>query len=294
MKKSVLISGAGGLLGHGLSAKLVERGARVHIITHSGAGNDLAGVVPISIDFASSWSEAALPSNVDTIIHLAQSEKFRDFPDSALDVFKVNIESTARLLDYAKRIGVRQFIYASSGGIYGNGVQAFDENAPIIPPGQLGYYLGSKACGEILVHSYASVLQVVVIRPFFIYGPGQNRGMLIPRLMDHVALGKPISLQGKNGIRINPIHVEDASAAVASTLDLEECATFNIAGPEVLSIRDICETFARYLGKPPVFEQASGDPHDLIADISSMEERLVAPRRRLSDCLDDIRDTTNP
>lgn len=197
------------------------------------------------------------------------------------------------MLDYAKRIGARQFIYASSGGIYGNGVQAFDENAPIISPGQLGYYLGSKACGEILVHSYASVFQVVVIRPFFIYGPGQNRSMLVPRLMDNVALGKPISLQGKNGIRINPIHVEDASAAVASALELEESATFNIAGPEVLSIRDICETFAKYLDKPAVFERASGDPNDLIADISSMEERLVAPRRRLSECLDDIRDTTN-
>jgi nucleoside-diphosphate-sugar epimerase len=54
------------------------------------------------MDLSSAWSEDKLPSSCDVIIHLAQSPHFRDFPNSALDVFKINIESPARLLDYAK------------------------------------------------------------------------------------------------------------------------------------------------------------------------------------------------
>lgn len=286
--KKILITGANGLLGRSLCDRLSQLGIRVFGVTHSPNKWQLPQVEYLTVDFASEWSETVLPVQVDTVIHLAQSAKFREFPDSALDVFKVNIESTARLLDYAKRAGVKQFIYASSGGVYGNGTQAFNENEPIIPPGQLGYYLGSKTCGEILVHSYASVFQVVVLRPFFIYGPNQNRSMLIPRLIDDIAAGKPISLQGEQGIRINPIHVEDASAAVAAALGLKESATFNIAGPEVLPIRKICEGMGQYLGKAPDFEWKEGQANDLIADISAMCELLRSPQKRLLECLDNI------
>ena len=34
--------------------------------------------------------------------------------------------------------------------------QAFKENAPVVPSGRLGHYLGSKACSEIMIHNYAS------------------------------------------------------------------------------------------------------------------------------------------
>ena len=129
---------------------------------------------------------------------------------------------------------------------------------------------------------------MVVVRPFFIYGPGQKRDMLIPRLFDSVASGKPITLQGDSGIRINPIHVNDAASAVAAILDLNESATFNIAGPEVLSIRDICECMGRYLGVEPIFARQPSVPNDLIADYSAMRDFLHNPKRRVEDSLNEI------
>jgi UDP-glucose 4-epimerase len=237
----------------------------------------LMNVNYIELDLArESWG-SVLPSDVDVVIHLAQSDRFRDFPSGALDVFDVNIKATARLLDFAHQVGAKHFIYASSGGIYGNGAEAFNENAAMVSPGQLGYYLGSKACGEILVQSYASLFQVTIIRPFFMYGPRQKRSMLIPRLMDCVASEKPISLQGNDGIRINPVHVTDASAAVVAALDANKSATYNIAGPDVLSIRQISEAMGNYLGKAPIFQQAEGRAQDLIADISAMCSDLSRP-----------------
>lgn len=288
MIHNVLITGVHGLLGRHLASKLSDKGYVIHGVARGGTEATKPSLHHLSIDLAFDWSFEDLPKHCDVVIHLAQSANFRDFPNKALDVFKVNIESTARLLDYARQAGVKKFIYASSGGVYGNGNQAFTENAPIVPPGKLGYYLGSKACGEILVQSYASVFDVVVVRPFFIYGSGQNRSMLIPRLFDSVATGKPISLQGDNGIRINPIHVTDAASAVAAAIDLNESATFNIGGPEVLSIRDICEGMGRYLGIEPIFEGQPGEPNDLIADISAMEEKLASPSHDLLNSFKDV------
>lgn len=288
MKKRILITGASGLLGSALCRHLTLSNAKVTAITRAGNLIKQSELNYLSLDICREDLTKHCPSDIDVVIHLAQSSKFREFPDSALDVFNVNVASTARLLDYAKQVGAKQFIYASSGGIYGNGPQVFKEDATIMPAEQLGYYLGSKACGEILVQSYVSVFQVTVIRPFFIYGPRQNRNMLIPRLMDSVASGKPIRLQGNEGIRINPVNVEDASRAISAALKTTESATFNIAGPDVLSIRQIAEAMGQHLGKTPIFQYAEGEPKDLIADISAMKSRLIIPQINLIESLQEL------
>jgi UDP-glucose 4-epimerase len=286
--KNVLVTGASGLLGRGVCRQLMHQNCSVTSVLHIDSLSCSNCHRCVTLDLSSSWESDRLPADVDAIIHLAQSSKFRDFPDSALDVFNVNVASTARLLDFARQVGAKQFIYASSGGVYGNGSQAFKENAAIQPAGKLGYYLSSKACGEKLVQSYASVFQVTVLRPFFIYGPGQNRSMLISRLMDSVSLGKSIRLQGSDGIRVNPVHVEDASAAVLAALNTQESATYNIAGPDVFSIRQIAEAMGDYLGKAPVFDQHNGEPSDLIADITMMKAMLHDPGRHLLNSFEDI------
>jgi len=285
----VLVTGASGLLGSVLCQRLAKLGVRVTAVIRTEGGIKTPGLRYLSMDLARNDLARLCPNDVDVIIHLAQSSQFRNFPDRALDIFNVNVASTAQLLDFAKHVGAKQFIYASSGGVYGNGPEAFKENTPIIPSGQLGYYLGSKACGEILVQSYASFFNVKIIRPFFMYGPGQNRSMLIPRLMDSVANGKSITLQGDEGIRINPVHVEDASSIVISALKLEESASYNIAGPEVLSIRQISEEMGAFLGNPPVFKHVAGKPMDLVADISEIKSRLYMPNRHLRDFFAELR-----
>jgi nucleoside-diphosphate-sugar epimerase len=272
----VLLTGATGLLGRELLGRLVAL-HEVHVIGRREPASAVPGVHYHLIDLATDWNARRLPARADRVIHLAQSTHFRDVPARALDVFQVNVATTAKLLDYAFRAGARQFLYASSGGVYGAGSQAFHENSPIIPPGQLGYYLGSKLSSEVLVQSYVPHLQALVLRFFFIYGPKQSRGMLIPRLIDNVLAGRPVLVQGSDGIRINPIHVSDAAHAVLRALDTAESATFNVAGSEIMSIRAIADTIGSVVGRLPVFS-VSGEPgHDLVADISAMRALLRSP-----------------
>ena len=283
---NILITGITGLLGSHLSEELSKLGHTIYGVTRRIYSK--ANYETVVVDLSSDWKTNELPTKIDVIYHLAQSDKFRDFPAGAPDVFQVNINSSAKLLDYAKKAGVKSFIYASSGGVYGNGNKPFVENEPIVPFGELGYYLGSKACAEILVQSYASELQVIIFRPFFVYGKSQNRSMLIPRLFDNVATGKPVHLSSGDGIKINPIHVNDAVKVLTASLHTSESRTYNMGGPEILSIRKICNLFGSYLEKTPNFKQSSDLPKDLVGDISLISEVLHQPKIKLSEVVAEI------
>jgi nucleoside-diphosphate-sugar epimerase len=260
----------------------------VHALVRAIPESPLSGVNYHPVDFGENWSTHDLPESIDTAIHLAQSAHFREFPEKALDVFRVNVASTALLLDYAYQKRVQRFIYASSGGVYGSGSVAFDENAPIMPPGQLGYYLGSKLCGEVLAQNYAQFMKVIVLRFFFMYGPGQKRSMLIPRLIDNIKDRRAITIEGEQGIRINPVHVSDATKALVSAITLEQSATFNIGGTEVLSLRKICDIIGEYLNIAPKYVIKAGAPQDLIGDITAMKEQLCMPQVRIAEGIKDL------
>ena len=116
---NILLTGVNGLLGNSLARLLVKKNHKVYGITRCEKDEKIKKVNYVRLDFSKRWSFKDLPEKLDTIIHLAQSNKFRNFPDEANDVFKVNIESTARLLDFCYKSGVKKFIYTSSGGVYG-------------------------------------------------------------------------------------------------------------------------------------------------------------------------------
>ena len=276
----ILVTGANGLLGRDLLERF--QGVEVHAIVRTMPKDPVPKVKYYVLDLNEQWSVEQLPIGVKVIIHLAQSAYFRDFPDSALRIFKVNVDSTARLLDYAKMIGVEQFIYASSGGVYGSGKKAFDENSQITSSGNLGYYLGSKLASEILAQSYSPLMKVEVLRFFFMYGRRQNRSMLIPRLVERVKLREPVILEGDNGIRINPIHVSDASKAVVAVLEIQSSLLINIAGSETLSIRDICLEIGTKVGEEPLFQSKGDEPSDLTANISLMKNKLHDPEVKIN------------
>ncbi|AOG12664.1 NAD-dependent epimerase/dehydratase family protein (plasmid) [Agrobacterium sp. MA01] len=283
----LIVTGANGLLGRQVVSALAPTNEVVALV-HRLPENPVAGVRYQAIDFSTSWDAGLLPERADGIVHLAQSAHFRDVPAKALEVFQVNIASTARLLDYAWRKGVSRFAYASSGGIYGSGDPAFRETSPVIQPGTLGYYLGSKVSCEALVSSYAAFMKIMVLRFFFIYGAGQNRTMLIPRLIDNIREGRPVTIQGERGLRLNPVHVSDASAAVVAALTSEADGVYNIGGPQVLALRELCAEIERLTGRSALIHTTEGVPSDVVGDITRMSQNLHAPLVYPRDGLKDV------
>ena len=153
----------------------------------------------------------------------------------------------------------------------------------------MGCYLGSKICGEILVQNYSTFFTTSIVRPFFIYGSGQKRNMLLPRLFDHVRNCNSIDLIGGEGLKINPIHVEDAVLSIESLLEKNNSSIYNLAGPEILSLRQISEGFGNYLRERPVFNNINSSSANIIADISLMKSDLHTPLISLLDRIDDLK-----
>lgn len=223
-----------------------------------------------------------LPRSVDHVIHLAQSEHFRCFPDKAEEVFDVNVTSTLRLLEYARQVQAKSVILASSGLVYGNsnGVFSEDEGLTIKSGGDLGFYYTTKLCVEALAKNYISHLNVILLRFFFVYGPGQKKSMLIPRLIHRVMDGQAITLQGEEGLKINPIYVEDAVEAIYGAIQLNGSDTINVAGQELLTLKAIGNTIGEVLNQTPVFQPNIGSTGytEFIANTDKMSQLLGHPK----------------
>ncbi len=236
------------------------------------------GVQVVRGDMAS-LSVAELPVGMDAVMSLAQSEHFRNFPDRAVNVFDVNVRGQLQLLDWAQRQGVGRYIMASSGGIYGSKAQPYvAEDQLLAVDSPLGFYLGTKLSAEVLFQNYRNLFHTgAILRPFFIYGPGQGADMLVSRLIASVREGRPVQLQGANGLKMNPVFVSDAAAAFEAALDLEGFHVLNVAGPEVVSLRALCDCIGRKLGIAPRFQYVPGEPSDYIASTAAVERVLGKP-----------------
>jgi nucleoside-diphosphate-sugar epimerase len=274
-KQKILITGASGSIGRSL-LKFLEGYELINL-----GRSKIEGIGNINCDFENGLDEVKLPNDIDAIIHLAQSPKFRDFPRSAKEMYQVNVNSTLFLADYASKNNVKKFIYASSGGIYGNRDSGFNETSQI-PVTNLGFYLGSKLNSEIILDSYKDIYDVALLRFFFVYGENQPKSMLIPRLISNVNQGNEITINSSGGIKINPIYVEDAAKAIVKCLKLEGSNKFNIAGNEVLSIKELSEKIGNLLEVKPVFKIINNQSDNLIGSNDKMQEMLINPSIELN------------
>lgn len=233
-----------------------------------------------------------LPIDIDSVIYLAQSKKFRVFPEGCLDVLMVNTLSAVKLAKWASENRVKKFIYASTGGVYSNiklqGVP-IKEDAVINSNEKITFYACSKISAEMLLRSFSNCFETfAIIRPFFVYGPGQDRSMLIPRLIENIILGREIILTNEEGIKLNPIYVSDAVEAIISIFNLKGEHTFNIAGDEIVSLKQLCLLIEEATGKNSIFKNVGDFQYDLIGDNTLMRNLLHIPRVSLNEGIKNI------
>ncbi|MDQ3919115.1 MAG: NAD(P)-dependent oxidoreductase [Acidobacteriota bacterium] len=277
----ILITGATGFIGGHLIRRLGGEHEVFALAKRPPTGRAAGRAVWIEQNLNDPLDYSRLPAAVDTVVHLAQSEFYKEFPGRAGDIFGVNVRGTFNLLEYARGVGARQFVFTSTGGVYGASYEKFVETDPVIP---INFYLSSKYIAELLVGNYQQFFDTIVFRVFFAYGAGQKNAMLIPRLIRSVLSDTPITLQGSEGIHINPIHVSDAVAAIGRALELEGSHLINLAGPQVLSLREIGNVIGGRLGRAPRFTASDEpEPYHLVGDITKLKELLGGPLVEFSD-----------
>jgi UDP-glucose 4-epimerase len=288
----VLVTGATGFLGKQLVRILLARGHHVFVAQRDKAScyreaQLLSGADRIFLDLSQPFDTTQLPL-VDVVVTLAQERDFRNFPDMASRTLSVNVTSNVQLWEWASRTGVKKLIHASSGGIYGSGTGlAFTEDTLPPPHAQNSFYLGTKLCSEIAVRSFMPLFEsVIIIRPFFLYGPGQDADKFVQRLIENVADDRPIMLNHPDGLRTNPIFVDDAANVFADALTQPGSYTVNCAGKETVTLRDLCDRIGHRLAKKPRYTLLDEPASDCIGDTNLQFEKFQPPRTDINTGLD--------
>lgn len=280
----VLVTGASGFIGRPLIENLAS-GHEVWALGR-GAAPPFSSVRWVSWEMSTPQPTLELPPRFDAVVHLAQSREYRAFPEKALAIARVNIDATLELLDRALNAGAKKFVFASSGGVYGGSDSPLKEDATLAPP---DFYLSTKAAAETLANAYRANFDVVILRPFFVYGRGQAPDRFITRLVRRVLAREPVILYGPEGIRVNPIHVSDVVRAIEAALELNGSHAVNLAGPDVLTMRRLTQLIAERVGRQPNFdERAAEGKRDLVADIALMRRLLGPPRERFAERIGEV------
>lgn len=286
----ILVTGSAGFIGRYILTHLCREHQVWGLVRSPVDDHSYGGAVQwIVHDLAAADFPLSMPESIDAVVHLAQSRHYRDFPDHADDVVAINIQASARLLAWARRAGAKRFLYVSSGGVTGPSDAPITEDQKFAASGPLQFYLTTKYAAELLVQAFEPFFIPMILRPFFVYGEGQRVDSLIRRLMERIATGEPITLQGTDGIQINPIHVLDVVEAMENMLGLEQAAVVNIAGPDIMSIREISSLIGKSLGIDPLFEILNeGSGQHMVANISQMKRLLGPPMVSFEKAIGDI------
>jgi nucleoside-diphosphate-sugar epimerase len=180
--RKVLVTGGAGFIGSHLSEALVNLGAEVISIDDLSAGK-LGNLAHLSarpnfhfekIDICDSGPTMdRLFDGVDTVFHNAASKKNICLVNPQRDL-EVNAGGALNLLEKAKAHGVRKFVQASTGSVYGEPkIFPTDEQHPLDP---VSYYGVSKLAGERYVDVFHKLygLDTTILRYFHVYGPRQE------------------------------------------------------------------------------------------------------------------------
>ncbi len=247
----ILVTGSTGFVGKALCKRMVSNGWHVRGTVRSAEQADMsklpAGVKVVqikSIGADTDWSDALL--GVDAVVHLAaRVHVMNDTSSYPLSAFrKVNVAGTERLARMAAINGVKRFVYVSSVKVNGEGCEKpFTEHDIPAPDDPYGV---SKWEAEQVLRKVAedTGLEVVILRPPLVYGPGVKANFL--SLFKIVDRGVPLPLASINN------HRSLIYDAITTCINHPEASgqTYLVSDGEDVSTPELIRRVAAALGRP--------------------------------------------
>ncbi len=245
----ILITGGCGYVGTVLTETLLNDGHIVTVIDTQWFGNNLKphpNLTNIKGDVRD--IDSIDLKNIDSILHLANIAN-----DPAVELnptlsWEVNVLAAQQLADKAIRNGVKQFIYASSGSVYGvKDEPHVTEDLSLVP---ISVYNKTKMVAERVLLSYKDHMQIHCIRPATVCGisPRMRLDVSVNMLTFQALKNNKITVFGGDQTRPN-IHMKDMVRVYQHFLNniKIESGCYN-AGFENISILEIAEMVKNKLG----------------------------------------------
>jgi len=225
--------------------------------------------------------------NFDVILHLANIAN-----DPAVELnpnlsWEINVLASYKIVDKAVREGVKQFIYASSGSVYGiKDEPNVTEDLPLVP---ISTYNKTKMIAERVFLSFKEKIKIHNIRPATVCGisPKMRLDISVNLLTFQALKNKKITVFGGNQTRPN-INIKDMANVYKHFIDNPNIESGNYnAGFENISILDIAKIIQKKT-KAEIIITESNDPRSYRQDSTKLLKTGFKPKYGVENAIDEI------
>lgn len=303
-----IVTGAAGFIGSHLCDLLLASGHEVVGIDDFSTGRESnlkqASASPRFTLLRKSVNEVQ-PSdfvghNIGWVFHLAGRADLVPSIENPADYFKVNVEGTFRMLELARALSVKRFLYTASSTCYGIAdVTPTPETFPCVPRHPYGF---TKYAGEQMVMHWSLVYNIpaVSLRLFNVYGPRSRTtgayGAVFGVFLKQKLAQKPFTVVGDGKQTRDFTFVSDVAEAFLRTAESSVTGeVMNVGSGHTYSVNRLVEL----LGGPVIYvPKRPGEPDCTFADTAKIR-RLTgwAPKvgletgvKRMLEVIDDWRD----
>jgi len=252
---TVLVTGATGFVGQNLVAELLTKNLSVFAMVRNESAHLPSGVSKIVVpDLAALTDLKPVLINIEVVIHVAGRVHIMndDVADPLNEFRKVNTDATLHLAKQAVESGVKRFIFISSVKVNGEMTVL---NKPFTPDGQFvpddPYGLSKYEAEQgLLVLAKETDMEVVIIRPPLVYGPGVRANFA--SMMRWINKGVPLPFGAIHNQR-SLVALDNLVSFIIHCIDHPNAANevFLISDGEDVSTTALLQKVAKALGKKP-------------------------------------------
>jgi len=274
------VTGASGFVGLPVLERLVCAGAEVHALSTRARPPELPGVCWHRADLADRDEVDGLLDGIapERLVHLAwctEHGRFWRAPENVLWV-----QWSLQLVHAFVRRGGRRLLVLGTCAEYDwSSVEGpLSESASPLAPATL--YGAAKDALRRVTHAYTEQEGVELAwgRLFFLYGPREAPGRLVPSVIRSLLAGEPVATGSGEQVR-DFMHVEDVAGAVVALLDSPVVGAVNIASGAAVTVGELIDRIVQLLGRPELVRRGAlperaGEPRLLLADVARLRDEV--------------------
>ncbi len=284
--RRVIVTGHTGFLGSHISKYLNEK--KYQIVGISRKKNPHLDFNQFNTDI-NKINKVSIPGVFFGIIHCAGITDIQFCQDNPKECFEANLSGTIKMLEFARKKNCK-FIFLSTSHVYGRPqklpIKEFHEKNPI------SIYASSKYAAEICCKSYAEQfdMDITILRPFSVYGPGESNHFVIPSIISQLKHGKSIEIGNLHPKR-DFIFISDITSAIETVLRKSTgFNVFNIGTEKSVSINHVCKTLIKISGKKNLIRSNKSllrkyDVENIVSNSSLIKNLGWSPKVSLLDGL---------
>ena len=271
-----IVTGGSGFIGSNLVDRLINDGHQVVVIDNeSSESNDTFyqndKATYYKRDIADYEAVRPLFDGVHWVFHLAAESRIGPCIENPLLAVRTNVQGTSVMLQCAREVDVKRFVFSSTSSIYGlnQAPNSESDQSDCLNP-----YSATKLCAEEMCKVYHKLygLRVVILRYFNVFGDREpTRGQFAPvtsRFMKQKADGLPLTVVGNGNQRRDFIHVSDVVEMNIKVATAERSSAFGQVVNVGTGINYSVLQLARMISDTVTFVDArSGEAFETKADM---------------------------